>query len=121
MGTESVTMGGSEARFGSDLDWKKLWRDQGFRGQDAREKMELSLCHIRRIQKQRLAPKVRPGEAKMVYFITDADGRKRLASTKCDQGGSSLAPKLRNGNQLWREPGGRGQDERDKWKQTAFF
>ena len=28
VGTESVTMGGSEGRFGADLDWKKLWRDQ---------------------------------------------------------------------------------------------
>ena len=30
VGTESVTMGGSEGRFGPDLDWKKLWRDQVF-------------------------------------------------------------------------------------------
>ena len=29
-GTQSATMGGSEARFGPELVWEKLWRDQVF-------------------------------------------------------------------------------------------
>ena len=70
-----------EARFGPELDWEKLWRDQVFgakmtdpkcdhgrlvldvRGQDDRDKWKQTSLFLG-IQRRRLAPKVRPWEAR---------------------------------------------------------
>ena len=46
------------ARFGAELDWEKLWRDQVFGA-----KMTERNFFFLGIQRQRLAPKVRPWEA----------------------------------------------------------
>ena len=47
------------ARFGAELDWEKLWRDQVF-GAKMTETNGKKLLFF---QRQRLAPKVRPWEA----------------------------------------------------------
>ena len=54
-----------EARFGPELDGDKLWRGQVFGARMREKKRETGkkTCS-RRIQKQRLAPKVRPWEAR---------------------------------------------------------
>ena len=96
-GSESATRGGS---FWTRIRLGKAVAAPGVRGQDAREKwkktiagearfgrrggtrcsgpgcarkMEEKYLCSRRIQQQRLAPKVRPGKAKMVYFNRDAE------------------------------------------------
>ena len=48
-----------EARFGPELDWEKLWRDQVFGA-----KMTETTCFFLGIQRRRLAPKVQPWEAR---------------------------------------------------------
>ena len=52
------------ARFGAELDWEKLWHRMGpgVRGQDDRDKWKETSFFLG-IQRQRLAPKVRPWEA----------------------------------------------------------
>ena len=52
-----------EARFGPELDWEKLWRDQVF-GAKMTETNGNKLVFFLGIQRQRLAPKVRPWEAR---------------------------------------------------------
>ena len=63
----------------------------GVQGQDAREKLKKTIF-VRRIQKRRLAAKVRPGKAR---FGSELDGVKP-----------------------WRRV--RGQDAREEWKKTIF-
>ena len=70
-----------EARFGPELDWEKLWRDQVVGGQDERDKWKQTAFFSRDseaafgsesatrggslgMQRGRLASKVRPGEAR---------------------------------------------------------
>ena len=52
-----------EARFGSELNWEKLWRDQ-VSGAKMTETNRNKLVFFLGIQRQRLAPKVRPWEAR---------------------------------------------------------
>ena len=59
-GSESATR---EARFGPELDWEKLWRDQVV-GVKMSETNGNKLLFFLGIQRQRLAAKVRPGEAR---------------------------------------------------------
>ena len=47
------------ARFGAELDWEKLWRDQVFGAKMTVDKWKETSF----FQRQRLAPKVRPWEA----------------------------------------------------------
>ena len=70
-GTESATRGGS---FWTELDGVKPWRCQVF-GARMREKNGRKLFLFLRIQKRRLAPKVRPGEAR---FGPELDGEKQV-------------------------------------------
>ena len=90
-GTQSATMGGS---FWIRIRLGKAVAGPGVRGQDDRDKWKQTSFFLG-IQRQRLAPKVRPWEAR---FGSELDWEK-----------------------LWAGPGVRGQDDRDKWKQTCFF
>ena len=61
-GSESATRGGS---FWIRIRWGKAVAAPGVRGQDAREKRKnTKTIFVLRIQKRRLAAKVRPGEAR---------------------------------------------------------
>ena len=68
-GTESATRGGS---YWTRFRWGKAVAAPGVRGQDAREKWKKTIF-VLRIQKRRLAAKVRPGEAR---FGPELDGVK---------------------------------------------
>ena len=88
-----------EARFGLELDWEKLWRDQVF------------------------GAKVRPWEA---CFGPELDWEKLwrdqvfgVRMTDATMGGSFWT-RIRLGKAV-AGPGVRGQDDRDKWTQTSFF
>ena len=59
-GSESATRGGS---FWTRIRWSKAVAAPGVWGQDAREKWKKTIF-VLRIQKRRLAAKVRPGEAR---------------------------------------------------------
>ena len=93
VGAESVTMGGSEGRFGADLDWKKLWRDQ--------------VSGAKRTETNR---------NKLVFF-RDSEA---AFGTQCATMGGSFWSRIRLGKAV-AGPGVRGQDDRDKWKETSFF
>ena len=86
------------------------------------------------IQRQRLAPKVRPWEAgfgpeldweklwrDQVFGakMTETNGNKLVFSRDSEVGGSFWI-RLRLEKAV-AGPGVRGQDDRDKWKQTSFF
>ena len=86
VGTESVTMGGSEGRFGADLDWKKLWRDQ--------------VSGAKRTETNR----------NKLFFSRDSEA---AFGTQCATMGGSFWSRIRLGKAV-AGPGVRGQEDRDK-------
>ena len=62
-GTQSATMGGWFWMFGARIRLGKAVAGPGVRGQDDRDKWKQT-CFFLGIQRQRLAPKVRPWEAR---------------------------------------------------------
>ena len=131
-GSESATRGGS---FWTRIRWGKAVAAPGVRGQDAREKLKKTIF-VLRIQKRRLAAKVRPGEAR---FGSELDGvkpwRRQVFGAKMREknGGKlslfsgSRSGVWQRGGSFWTRirwvkavaaPGVRGQDAREKWKKT---
>ena len=131
-----------EARFGPELDWEKPWRDQVF-GAKMIETNGNELVFFLGIQRRRLAPKVRPWEARFGPELdweklwrdqvfgtqrTETNGNKLFFSrdseaafgTQSATMGGSFWIRIKLGKAV-AGPGVRGQDDRDKWKQTSFF
>ena len=82
-----------EARFGPELDWEKLWRDQVF------------------------GAKMTETNGHKLLFSRDSEAA--LGSQSATMGGSFWT-RIRLGKAV-AGPGVRGQDDRDKWKQTCLF
>ena len=82
-----------EARFGPELDWEKLWRDQVF------------------------GAKMTETNGHKLFFSRDSEAA--LGSQSATMGGSFWT-RIRLGKAV-AGPGVRGQDDRDKWTQTSFF
>ena len=82
-----------EARFGPELDWEKLWRDQVF------------------------GAKMTETNGHKLLFSRDSEAA--LGSQSATMGGSFWT-RIRLGKAV-AGPGVRGQDDRDKWKETCFF
>ena len=138
-GTQSATMGGS---FWIRIRLGKAVAGPGVRGQDDRDKWKQTSFFLG-IQRRRLAPKVRPREARFgpeldweklwrdqVFGakMTETNGNKLLFSrdseaafgTQSATMGGSFWTRIRLGKAV-AGPGVRGQDDRDKWKQAWFF
>ena len=129
------------ARFGAELDWEKLWRDQ-VSGAKRTETNRNKLVFLG-IQRQRLAPNVRPWAARFGAELnweklwrdqvfgakmTETNGKKLLFSRDSEAAFGTQSATM--GGLFWIRirlgkavagPGVRGQDDRDKWKQTCFF
>ena len=129
------------ARFGAELDWEKLWRDQ-VSGAKRTETNRNKLFFLG-IQRQRLAPNVRPWAARFGAELdweklwrdqvfgakmTETNGKKLLFSRDSEAAFGTQSATM--GGLFWIRirlgkavagPGVRGQDDRDKWKQTCFF
>ena len=82
-----------EARFGAELDWEKLWRDQVF------------------------GAKMTETNGHKLFFSRDSEAA--LGSQSGTMGGLFWS-RIRLGKAV-AGPGVRGQDDRDKWTQTSFF
>ena len=82
-----------EARFGPELDWEKLWRDQVF------------------------GAKMTETNGNKLLFSRDSEA---AFGTQSATMGGSFWIRIRLGKAV-AGPGVRGQDDRDKWKQTCFF
>ena len=81
------------ARFGAELDWEKLWRDQVF------------------------GAKMTETNGKKLLFSRDLEA---AFGTQSATMGGLFWIRIRLGKAV-AGPGVRGQDDRDKWKQTCFF
>ena len=81
------------ARFGAELDWEKLWRDQVF------------------------GAKMTETNGKKLLFSRDSEA---AFGTQSATMGGLFWIRIRLGKAV-AGPGVRGQDDRDKWKQTGFF
>ena len=82
-----------EAGFGPELDWEKLWRDQ------------VSGAKMTETNRNKL------------FFSRDSEA---AFGTQSATMGGSFWIRIRLGKAV-AGPGVRGQDDRDKWKQTSFF
>ena len=85
------------ARFGAELDWEKLWRDQV-----SGAKRTETNGNVRNLGKA---------------FFRDSEA---AFGTQCATMGGLFWIRIRLGKAV-AGPGVRGQDDRDKWKQTCFF
>ena len=141
LGSQSATMGGS---FWTRIRLGKAVAGPGVRGQDDRDKWKQTCLFLGLgIQRRRLAPKVRPWEARFgpeldweklwrdqVFGakMTETNGHKLLFSRDSEAAlgsqsatmGGSFWTRIRLGKAV-AGPGVRGQDDRDKWTQTSFF